>query len=238
MPFENPLLDKLLTGVLEGRPVKIESDLIDNGAVELALNLIPISLSENQRNAITNAWNSEISYIQGPPGTGKSHTITALLLSAIFLNKRVLMVSHKKPAVEVVRNQVEKVLGEGSVIFLSSDKRELRGQLQQCCQDAATLTASRRVTKLGNEARELRESINRLMEEIEVIKARIRDCLTRESDYYKFNEEFLQHRKTFCEDFSIEANPDQFELATKLRNPEKYGDHLALVELWLQEKCV
>ncbi|MBK7042110.1 MAG: hypothetical protein IPH46_17080 [Bacteroidetes bacterium] len=31
---------------------------------------------------------NEISYIQGPPGTGKSHTISAIILSALALNKK------------------------------------------------------------------------------------------------------------------------------------------------------
>ena len=113
--------------------------MVAGSKVDEAINFLPILLSENQRTALHNAWCSEISYIQGPPGTGKSHTITALMLSAIFLKKRVLMVSHKRAAVEVVRRQLEKFLGEGGVVYLgaqSEQRRQLRGQLQQLCEGA------------------------------------------------------------------------------------------------------
>src|SRR5439155_24168281 len=61
-----------------------------------------------ERNAIVRAWTHEVSYVQGPPGTGKSHTITAIMLSALFLKKSVLLVSHKKPAIDVVFDKLTK----------------------------------------------------------------------------------------------------------------------------------
>jgi DNA replication protein DnaC len=137
MAFKNPLLDKLLRGVLEKRPIAIKTDLTPEERIQEALNLLPVSLSENQRAAILNAWRSEISYIQGPPGTGKSHTITAIMLSALFLKQRVLMVSHKKPAVEIVRKQVDNFLGSRSVVYLgplSEQRRDLRGHLERLCE--------------------------------------------------------------------------------------------------------
>jgi len=98
MPFDNPLLAKLFEGILEGRAVDFRTDLLPRDEVLKAIDLLPILLSRRQREAVFRAWTHEVSYIQGPPGTGKSHTITAIMLAALFLKKRVLLVSHKKPA--------------------------------------------------------------------------------------------------------------------------------------------
>jgi superfamily II DNA or RNA helicase len=121
MPFENPLLTKLFEGILEGRPVEFRDDLLPQDEVLNAIELLPIPLSRSQREAVFRAWTHEVSYIQGPPGTGKSHTITAIMLAALFLTKRervlrVLLVSHKKPAIDVVYAKLRQFLGAGSAM--------------------------------------------------------------------------------------------------------------------------
>lgn len=51
--------------------------------------------------------------VQGPPGTGKSQTITNIIASAVTVGKKVLFVSEKMAALEVVKSRFEKVgLGE------------------------------------------------------------------------------------------------------------------------------
>jgi very-short-patch-repair endonuclease len=47
--------------------------------------------------------------IQGPPGTGKSQTIANILAAMIALGKKVLFVSEKMAALEVVKKRLEKV---------------------------------------------------------------------------------------------------------------------------------
>src|SRR5436309_8123004 len=128
MPFDNPLLAKLFEGILEDRDVEFRRDLLAEQEVRKAVALVPISLSKQQSNAIVRAWTHEVSYVQGPPGTGKSHTITAIMLSALFLKKSVLLVSHKKPAIDVVYDKLTKdtanhlaLLGTGSVVYASND---------------------------------------------------------------------------------------------------------------------
>jgi len=239
MPFENQLLDKLLRGVLEHRQIPIRTDLIQGEKIEEAISFLPISLSENQRAALHNAWCSEISYIQGPPGTGKSHTITALMLSAIFLKKRVLMVSHKKAAVEVVRRQVEKYLGEGGLVYLgaqSEQRRHLRGQLQQLCDGAGTLAASRRVKEMHAEVESVTAKVLRLLREVEALRSQIKNGLDNERNYYQQNEDFLQRRNNFSDEFGIELNPDKFQLVTKVPKPEHYRNQLSRIHEWLHEK--
>ncbi|QVK18086.1 HRDC domain-containing protein [Mycoplasmatota bacterium] len=47
--------------------------------------------------------------IQGPPGTGKSQTITSLISQAVLQNKKVLVVSEKKTALDVIYNRLGKI---------------------------------------------------------------------------------------------------------------------------------
>lgn len=61
----------------------------------------------SQKSAINRAINHHL-VIQGPPGTGKSHTIVSLIGQLLEMNKRVLFVSEKKSALEVVHNRLKK----------------------------------------------------------------------------------------------------------------------------------
>lgn len=119
---QNPVLAKLLLSSIEQSGVNIgRDDTIRAGVYNDVVPLIPLSLSEPQKQAIADAWASEISYVQGPPGTGKSHTITAMLISAVLLGKKVLLVSNKKAALNVVQEKIDKLLGAGSISLAVGD---------------------------------------------------------------------------------------------------------------------
>lgn len=60
--------------------------------------------------------------IQGPPGTGKSHTITNLISSLINSDKRVLFVTEKMAALDVVHKKFEELELDPLVLQLHSDK--------------------------------------------------------------------------------------------------------------------
>lgn len=96
MPFQNQVLKKLFKGILQDESIEFNKNLIDRSSIDEAVNYLPLPLSEQQKDALYNAWQSEISYVQGPPGTGKSYTIIAIMISAVLLNKKVLFVSQKK----------------------------------------------------------------------------------------------------------------------------------------------
>ena len=64
------------------------------------------SLDYAQENAIYNLNKNGNMVIYGPPGTGKSQTIVNIITDAICKNKRVLVVSQKKAALDVVFNRL------------------------------------------------------------------------------------------------------------------------------------
>lgn len=74
------------------------------------------SLDESQEQAIALTQQQPYSVIYGPPGTGKSQTIANLIGQAIAKEKRVLVVSHKKAALDVIYNRIPK-LQEQSVLL-------------------------------------------------------------------------------------------------------------------------
>jgi len=91
------------------KDVFINSSVIGDLNLEKLFKIFPIPLSNNQKIAIKNAFSSVISYIQGPPGTGKSHTITAIAILSLLTGKKVLVVSAKVPAIEVIKNKLEQI---------------------------------------------------------------------------------------------------------------------------------
>lgn len=74
------------------------------------------SLDYAQENAINSLNKNGNMVIYGPPGTGKSQTIVNIITDAIAKNKRVLVVSQKRAALDVVYNRLG--LLNSKVMFL------------------------------------------------------------------------------------------------------------------------
>lgn len=68
--------------------------------------------------------------IQGPPGTGKSQTITNIIANAVYNDKKVLFVSEKKAALDVVKRRLDSTGLSDLVLELHSQKANKKDVLQ------------------------------------------------------------------------------------------------------------
>ena len=85
-----------------------------------------VDADSSQIEAILEAKKGKSFVIQGPPGTGKSQTITNIIAELLNDDKKVLFVSEKKAALDVVFNNLKKV-GLGDFCFqVHSDKMNKR----------------------------------------------------------------------------------------------------------------
>nr|WP_245350068.1 DUF4011 domain-containing protein [Cytobacillus eiseniae] len=66
-----------------------------------------LDADSSQQEAILAAKNGVSFVIQGPPGTGKSQTITNIIAESLAQGKKVLFVSEKKAALEVVKKRID-----------------------------------------------------------------------------------------------------------------------------------
>lgn len=69
----------------------------------------PLSADSSQMAAILSAANGSSFVLQGPPGTGKSQTIANMIAHCIGIGKKVLFVSEKKVALEVVYRRLKEI---------------------------------------------------------------------------------------------------------------------------------
>jgi hypothetical protein len=97
--------------------------------------------------------------IEGPPGTGKSQTITNLIADALHDGKRVLFVSEKMAALDVVKTRLETGAGLGGyvlelhsnrtakTVFVREVARALDRPEPSAADDTTELTRLRQLTK-------------------------------------------------------------------------------------------
>lgn len=198
-------LRNMLNGILTGRPVQFRAQ--DEGAVEevdRALRYVPIPLSRKQQDAIRNAWSSDLSYIQGPPGTGKSYTITALMLSALVLEKSVLLVSHKKAAIDVVRRKLHDILGEEFAVYVGNDAQE-RDRTKQRINELLDQTRhgySQRLSTLSMQEERAKKELLGTLHRIHKERTSLELALERSNGNYRAQQDHLQARGSYSRDFS------------------------------------
>jgi very-short-patch-repair endonuclease len=93
--------------------------------------LCPMDADSSQLAAVFAADDGHSFVLEGPPGTGKSQTITNLIAHALSQGKRVLFVSEKRAALEVVHRRLEKIGLGPFCLELHSNKANKRAVLEQ-----------------------------------------------------------------------------------------------------------
>jgi very-short-patch-repair endonuclease len=81
-----------------------------------------VDADSSQTIALLDVLDGRSMVIQGPPGTGKSQTIVNLIAGAVAEGKRVLLVSEKMAALDVVKRRLDKVRLGGACLELHSNR--------------------------------------------------------------------------------------------------------------------
>lgn len=91
----------------------------------------PMSADSSQLAAVLSAERGKSFVLHGPPGTGKSQTITNMIAHCLAVGKRVLFVSEKRAALEVVHKRLCSIGLEPFCLELHSNKSGKMDVLQQ-----------------------------------------------------------------------------------------------------------
>lgn len=202
-------LRQLLAAMLSGSTVAFRScEPIEVEYVKQCLPLVSLPLSTRQQQAIMNAFGSDISYIQGPPGTGKSHTIAATMLMALLRDKRVLLTSHKKAAIDVVRAKLRDLLGKDDAaevtIYVGQDSVERARMRARINALIAEVQSNRYPTLISNAKQQedrCREELLKTLKNISQLQRTLRAALERTNDVFRANNEHLEARKSYHDIF-------------------------------------
>lgn len=68
--------------------------------------IFPFGLNQSQRQAVENAFLSQVSHIQGPPGTGKTQTILNIIANVVLRGKCVAVVSNNNAAIQNIADRL------------------------------------------------------------------------------------------------------------------------------------
>ena len=133
-PYEHSIIKRLLEdGFNEPSPVISNEEHIDDFLDPNDIKHV-MDADSSQTLAISDVNNGRNLVIQGPPGTGKSQTITNIIAESIYKEKRVLFVSEKMAALEVVKRRLDQVgLGDACIELHSnkSNKKVFLNELER-----------------------------------------------------------------------------------------------------------
>ena len=167
-PYESPLLRKLLVrGFDKGGNVTDDAETddaenLDRRFVDLRSLGHILDADSSQAQVIAAAMEGEDLVVQGPPGTGKSQTIANIIAVAAGQNKRVLFISEKRAALDVVHDRLQHAGLAPLCLELHSHKAN-RKHVFEDLKDTLELAPLRALDEAGfDQARETRDELNRV----------------------------------------------------------------------------
>lgn len=160
----NPFSRILAGGNLADEGFSYEPGEPDLEKVKSRDNLNIYEVDSSQQEAIYRAKKGESFVIQGPPGTGKSQTITNIIAEMLYLGKRVLFVSEKQAALDVVYRKLEKKnLADFCLILHNSKakKQNVRDQIARSLElSAKRNNVTEEALKIYDDLDEKRKNLN------------------------------------------------------------------------------
>ena len=127
---ENPIVQSLKGGKLSPSLLSLENAKRDVTIQSEGRLILPLDTDSSQESVISAAVNGESFVIHGAPGTGKSQTITNIIANMLYHGKRVLFVSEKQAALDVVLKRLEAIGISEFCLPLHSNKTSKSSVLQ------------------------------------------------------------------------------------------------------------
>lgn len=127
----HPLVTALLRdGFPESQPLVSDTGSIDEAIPPIELHHV-VDADSSQTVAIAEASAGRTLVVKGPPGTGKSQTITNIIAAAVARGRKVLFVSEKMAALDVVHRRLRQVGLGPMALELHSNKISKRAVLEE-----------------------------------------------------------------------------------------------------------
>jgi len=153
--------------------------------------IYPFGLNQSQKQAVENAFSSQISIIQGPPGTGKTQTILNIVANAVRQGKIVAVVSNNNSATENVAEKLEKHGLSFLTAFLGSIKNKeafLAAQTGSYPDMSEWVMEPDEQRECGKRVKQLTDELNRMLRSKNRIAEIAREVLELRPEQHYFNE--------------------------------------------------
>ncbi|UEL47185.1 AAA domain-containing protein [Terrisporobacter hibernicus] len=123
--------------------------------------ITPLDFSQEKAVKTVNETNQLVIY--GPPGTGKSQTISNIIADAMAKNKKILMVSQKRAALDVIYNRLGELSKKAIIIHdANKDKKAFYAKVVNGIEDAAYSQTDDLSNSLYDKAKSIDKNIERL----------------------------------------------------------------------------
>jgi very-short-patch-repair endonuclease len=143
----------------------LDDQLADSKLVQV------VDADSSQTIALLEAIGGHNLVIQGPPGTGKSQTIVNLIAGAVAQGKKVLFVSEKMAALDVVKRRLDKLRLGGPCLELHSNRTNKKSIIEELKRTVSDQNA--RAPALNSELALLADSRTRLNEYAKAVNEQI-----------------------------------------------------------------
>lgn len=157
---EESLVYSLINGKEQKEIIFAEDYEVDSYTLREKMPLTITDADSSQMSAIFDVVEGKDLVIEGPPGTGKSQTITNIIAAALSKNKKVLFISEKKAALEVVKNRLDKA-GLGVFCLELHSSKTKRADVAKAMSDNVSMRSKRRTSLSLSEEVRLIELIKR-----------------------------------------------------------------------------
>lgn len=186
-----------------------------------------VDADSSQAEAISLAKAGKSFVLQGPPGTGKSQTITNIIAECLHDNKKVLFVSEKLAALNVVFDKLKKVGLEDFCLELHSHKANKKQIIDTLCR-TLRLPKSNLSDKAANELL-TRKKIQKKLDDYAMQLHQINPVIN--TSLYNLYEEFSRLRETTDIDYLIDGitNKGEDHLLNAVQLLTNYSNYLPYI---------
>lgn len=162
--LKNPLLNQLLLNKLgNGSGLNESNEYYKKRKLKEQDYYFITPLDFSQEKAVKTVNETDTLVIYGPPGTGKSQTISNIIADALAKDKKVLMVSQKRAALDVIYNRLGE-LNEKAVIIhdANKDKKAFYKNVISSIENVTYYKDNNLSTTLYDKAKSIDDNIERL----------------------------------------------------------------------------